>query len=141
MTPFVLGCRPPNRVLVHSAFNNKGITRHRAGDGKERVARQSESNKNDREAKPEHKKSRGLITPIDTVAPADPPGPFVSTARLSQTAGLLVEVALLQCQSPSFCQVGSFVLCSAARQRFLGQLAKKVSHRDVAFLDPRRAAR
>ena len=38
-------------------IDNKGITWHWAGDGKKRVALQSESNKNDREVNREHKKA------------------------------------------------------------------------------------
>ena len=120
--------------------SSKVIARHRASDGKKRVALQTNTTKTVARLNPNTKKPRA-DNPLDTVAPAELPGPFVSTTRLNQMAGLRIDVALLQYQSPSLCLIGGFVLCFTARQRFLRQLAKKVSHRDVAFLDSRRAGR
>ena len=85
----------------HPAFDRKGIARHRTSDGKKRVALQDEYDKNGREAKTRTPRSRGPTAPIDTVATADLPGPFVSTTRLNQRSGLRVPLLLLRDQSPS----------------------------------------
>ena len=101
VAPCILGCCLPNCVFVHPAFDDKSITRDRAIDGKKRVALQDEYDKNGREAKTRTPRSRGPTAPIDTVATADLPGPFVSTTRLNQTSGLRVPLLLLRDQSPS----------------------------------------
>ena len=74
ITPLVRGWCLPNRVFVQRAFDDESVSSHGPGDGKKRVTRQKESNKNGREAKSEHNKAAGRPSPAITVVPADLPG-------------------------------------------------------------------